>query len=272
MAVPKNRIKEDKKRMARQGFVVYHGEFDQLASLTDAQFRALFYALRRYSETGECTQLTGAAHMAFGFMTRSLDGDEQRYRARCARSRRANEARWGEKRMDAQGSEPVLTDACDPNTNTNTNPNPNTNTNTNTNPSTNTNPNTNTNPSTNPSTSTDPDTKTSTGVGAGGAPTTRKRTGRFEKPSIEEVKKYCVARKNKIDAVRFWNHYEAIGWVVGKARAPMKDWRAAVATWERNSFGEGREIGVAWRGDAAKEGGRGACAKTEDGIPGEIRI
>ncbi len=33
---------------------------------------------------------------------------------------------------------------------------------------------------------------------------------------------------------KFFNHYKSNGWVVGKA--PMKDWKAAVHTWENNEF------------------------------------
>ena len=49
---------------------------------------------------------------------------------------------------------------------------------------------------------------------------------------MEEVKAYCLERKNKVDAVRFVDYYTANGWRVGKN--PMKDWRAAVRTWERD--------------------------------------
>ena len=29
----------------------------------------------------------------------------------------------------------------------------------------------------------------------------------------------------------FCDHYASVGWVVGKARTPMKDWKAAVRQW-----------------------------------------
>jgi hypothetical protein len=37
-----------------------------------------------------------------------------------------------------------------------------------------------------------------------------------------------------VDPERFFAYYESNGWKVG--RNAMKDWRAAVRTWERNSF------------------------------------
>ena len=57
---------------------------------------------------------------------------------------------------------------------------------------------------------------------------------RFAKPTLEEVKAYCLERKNKVDAQRFFDYYESNGWKVG--RNSMKDWKATVRTWERNTF------------------------------------
>ena len=55
---------------------------------------------------------------------------------------------------------------------------------------------------------------------------------KFIKPTIEEIEQYCRERKNSIDAKHFYDYYESKGWVVGKAK--MKDWRAAIRTWEVN--------------------------------------
>lgn len=49
-------------------------------------------------------------------------------------------------------------------------------------------------------------------------------------PTIEEVKTYCQERKNSVDPHKWHNYYTSNGWKVGKN--PMKDWRAAVRTWE----------------------------------------
>lgn len=57
------------------------------------------------------------------------------------------------------------------------------------------------------------------------------REKRFQKPTTEEVKAYCEERKNGIDPQRFIDFYESKGWLVG--RNPMKDWQAAVRTWEK---------------------------------------
>lgn len=65
------------------------------------------------------------------------------------------------------------------------------------------------------------------------ASTTTKRK-RFEKPSISEIKQYCMERNNNIDASQFFDYYESNGWKVGKNS--MKDWKAAVRTWERSEY------------------------------------
>lgn len=55
--------------------------------------------------------------------------------------------------------------------------------------------------------------------------------GRFSPPTIEEVAEYCKERNNGVDPQAFVDFYTAKGWKVGKD--PMKDWQAAVRTWER---------------------------------------
>ena len=62
----------------------------------------------------------------------------------------------------------------------------------------------------------------------------KEKSKRFSKPTIEEVKDYCLnERHNNIDWQKFYDYYESNGWKVGKN--PMKDWKASVRTWERNT-------------------------------------
>lgn len=56
------------------------------------------------------------------------------------------------------------------------------------------------------------------------------RRGRFRAPSEEEVRAYCESRGNGVSAEAFVNFYASKGWKVGSS--PMRDWRAAVRTWE----------------------------------------
>jgi len=57
---------------------------------------------------------------------------------------------------------------------------------------------------------------------------------KFNPPSVEEVKAYCRERGNNIDAQYFHDHYEARGWIPKGYKSQMKNWKAAVRTWERN--------------------------------------
>lgn len=72
---------------------------------------------------------------------------------------------------------------------------------------------------------------------------------RFSPPSFEEVLAYCRERANGIDAHRFLDYYTANGWVQGRGK-PIKDWKAAVRTWERNNTSGQQDAGTAnldWR-------------------------
>lgn len=53
----------------------------------------------------------------------------------------------------------------------------------------------------------------------------------FIPPTVGDVQSYCNERNNKIDAAYFVDFYASKGWMVGKNK--MKDWKAAVRTWER---------------------------------------
>lgn len=60
-----------------------------------------------------------------------------------------------------------------------------------------------------------------------------KKSSKFQKPTIEEVKEYCSQMGYKIDAEKFYLYYEQCGWTVGKNK-PMKDWRASLRLWNMN--------------------------------------
>ena len=56
---------------------------------------------------------------------------------------------------------------------------------------------------------------------------------KFIPPSLNDVRTYCLERSNNVDAQAFVDFYESKGWMVGKNH--MKDWKAAVRTWERSA-------------------------------------
>lgn len=57
---------------------------------------------------------------------------------------------------------------------------------------------------------------------------------RFIPPTLDQVQEYCKERNNKVSWNKFIDHYTSNGWKVGKNK--MQDWKAAVRTWEKNSF------------------------------------
>lgn len=58
----------------------------------------------------------------------------------------------------------------------------------------------------------------------------------FVKPTVEEVRSYCEERNNNVDPDAFIDFYESKDWMIGKNK--MKNWKAAVRTWERSRNGQ----------------------------------
>lgn len=77
------------------------------------------------------------------------------------------------------------------------------------------------------------------GVKAEGRKEGKEMEGRKElcghRPTLDEVRAYCLERSNKVNPEAWLDHYTSNGWKVGKN--PMKDWKAAIRTWERSDFG-----------------------------------
>jgi hypothetical protein len=75
---------------------------------------------------------------------------------------------------------------------------------------------------------------------------------RFVKPTFEELKLHAA----KIglpcsEAEKFWNHYEANGWKVG--RNPMKSWPHALVNWRKNWQEWGRQGSPPGRQDQPRD-------------------
>ena len=65
---------------------------------------------------------------------------------------------------------------------------------------------------------------------------TNRKKDSFVVPSVEQVRAYCEERSNSVDPETFVDFYTSKGWKVGKD--PMKDWKAAVRTWEKRRKSE----------------------------------
>ena len=70
---------------------------------------------------------------------------------------------------------------------------------------------------------------------------------RFIPPTVDMVSEYCLERNNSVDPEEFVDFYTSKGWLIGKNK--MKDWKAAVRTWERSSKTKKKETNVfdEWR-------------------------
>ena len=65
----------------------------------------------------------------------------------------------------------------------------------------------------------------------------KEKKGAFKKPTVEDVSAYCKERGNSVDPESFYDFYQSKGWRIGKEQ--MRDWKAAVRTWEKRNGGNG---------------------------------
>lgn len=65
-----------------------------------------------------------------------------------------------------------------------------------------------------------------------GSSTKKRKQSAFVKPTVDEIQQYINEKGYMFDAEEFYVHYESNGWMVGKV--PMKKWKAACATWNKN--------------------------------------
>ena len=77
---------------------------------------------------------------------------------------------------------------------------------------------------------------------------TESARSRFTPPTLDEVASYCRERGNSVDAQKWYDHYSANGWMVGKNR--MKDWKASVRTWERSEYADNKPTNRSERDDS----------------------
>lgn len=182
----------------RESFTFYKSFEDGICQLSDTEQLQVYRAISRYSLFGERPVLNGYAGMAWAFIEPIL---------RKSRIAFENGLKGGDfghlggtTREKMLGNQNARKHKTNPQTN----------------------------PQTNPKrawiSDTEADTYTETNRES------KKSVTRFTPPTIEEVKAYIVERGYSVNADAFFNHYEAIGWKVG--RNVMKDWRASVRSWQ----------------------------------------
>lgn len=204
----------DKKR----GFVVYFDLADSLAAFSDAEVGRIFRAMLAYAETGEELPLPERESIAFGFIKAQIDRDGERYDDTCAKRKAAAEARWktdAEKQKMQMHTKNANAYKCIQKMQMDAN---------------------DADIDTEKEKEKESDTEKDSIIPPK-PPEGAKAQKRFIVPTVEEVAEYCRERKNGVDAQRFVDYYASNGWKVG--RNAMKDWKAAVRTWERNGYGSG---------------------------------
>lgn len=182
--------------MARNYAALPHEYLEEMEALNDAEFGRLTRALLVYSMTGEQIALCGNER----FYAKRVMAQEDRFKANYKElSKVRSEAGKAGANAKWQGESAIANDGKAM-----------------------------ANDSKNGNTKTK--TKTDT-LSSDDDKSNRARTTRFTPPSVDEVAEYVRSRGSSIDAERFVDYYSANGWKVGKN--PMRDWKAAVRTWEQ---------------------------------------
>ena len=184
--------------MAIEYFCCYHSYLEAMEQLNDAEKGRLFTACLQYSMTGEAPQLSGNERFVFPAFRSQIDRDNQKYEKTCMK--RAENAK---KRWDANACKSISQNANDAKENEKEK---------------------------------EKEKAKAKAKENITPPISPSRGNRFSPPSLDDVKAYCRERGNAVDPEKWYDYYTANGWKVGKN--PMKDWKAAVRTWERDSYGK----------------------------------
>ena len=67
------------------------------------------------------------------------------------------------------------------------------------------------------------------------------KNAKFLPPTVDQIIDYCNERQNNVDPVKWIDFYSSKGWMIGKNK--MKDWKAAVRTWEKNNSNQSNGTG-----------------------------
>ena len=61
-------------------------------------------------------------------------------------------------------------------------------------------------------------------------------THTHERPTLEEVTEYVKSQGLQVNAKRFFNYYESVGWKINGE--PIRDWRARICLWDSEDKGD----------------------------------
>ena len=204
--------------MAKPGVMFYFDIRPCIRRLNLEEKGILFEAILDYGEFGTIPEVDGTVGVAWDFIQQRLDRDTGRYDDKVEQTKYAVAVREAKKKgiqllpfekwrlLSEAERERLLSDDNERYPTT-------------------------TSTSTSTTTSTSTDNKES----VADKPPTRHR---FSPPSVEDVREYCKEKGYNVDPERFVDYYISNGWKVG--RNPMKDWKAAVRSWERKEKPNGK--------------------------------
>lgn len=204
----------------RESFLLYTDIGEVIDKMTDASVAALFRAIVKYEQTDVIPEIEDpVAEIAFIPIRQRLDINNAKWEEEIAKRRKAAEIANEAKRKKTEGTDRNQSESIGTERNR-TEPNG-----------------TESEPS-----GTERDAVRADNVHVPvlvpenvpeGKKDSRRARARFSPPTVEEVQDYCRERGNRVDASRFVDFYESKGWKVGNS--PMKDWKAAVRTWEQRN-------------------------------------
>ena len=194
------------------GILLRLDSLEEYAALDDQQFGKLIRAGLQFAIDGTEPDISPPESYLWPGMKLKILHDAEKYRRKCEQNALNIRKRWGRQKPPENNSieyDGIRTYTNDTNNNINNNNNDNNNGNVNIG-----------------------DSEGIPGASSGGKP----HTARFTPPTVEDVRQYCQERKNGIDPEYFVDYYQRSGWIMSNGQR-MKDWKAAVRTWEQNQRG-----------------------------------
>lgn len=194
----------------RDSFVMYCGYMDQIKLLSMEQRGLLLTCLIEYVSGKELTEMDGMTMMAFSFIKSQIDRDAKKYEEVCQKRSEAGKAGGRPKKANALSEKAKKANGFSEKQTK--------------------------------AKKADNEYEYDNDLKESNLKVTKEK---FKPPTVEEVRAYCLERKNSVDPQTFVDFYEASGWMRGKNK--IKDWKACVRTWERGRS-QTRPEGTAKRG------------------------
>lgn len=181
--------------MMKQGFMLYHSDLHNIETLKPEDFKELLLSLLHYSESGEILKLNDSVKIAFCFMSDKIARDQKKYELKCEQNRIKGRKSASLRKTAVNNSQPQSTTVDHSQQLQLT------------------------------------ETVSETGTATDAVKENAKHTKRFIPPTLQQVIEYCHEKGFTIDAERFIDYYESIGWMVGNKR--MVDWKAKLRNWAK---------------------------------------